>query len=1251
MPNSETVGALNGAPPSPDRPLLKGHKTLPRRRQPKPTSDLFDHVELSKDDKVYDVDIPITPTLPLTPPNQANDDDAHRDNSPRLKGQHSLPLSHTSTGSRQFSPPTPDATPPRVRDATPKARPVFASLQSSMSSRAESFQTARENISDDDVVEGFYPSTHSLVLRKRQKSFPEPSPLSNGVESINDSTEERTPRKKASRAKISTNTVEDEKRTPILSPSLLPKSHANGIPTQSHQDVLGIDQENADGASQRMRFDKSGEKTDSDLTDSEQKLMDRVNTWRFSGGSFASTIEALVIDNSPPKQRTLRHIEKRTSLRSVSSPQPQSTRTSTESNADSPHRLVHKSARISNQNRHSTASDMSIPFSTTSSSYQHKMEVIPVAVVPERRSSLKSSAPNSRAQSTARSATSSRRNKSVSRSRASDKHSSRRKRTMSESADSVAEYGEARESRGRGVASRPPIPTRSSSLSAPTSRNNSRATSLTSESLRRHTEAMEPAFEVPKNSENSAVLPSPRISLPDVSDSRNNEAFVPASPWRIKDDMELLHAPSLHFTQSSIVSSSPGPIEIREATMVTYFPHNNESLLLINSYMQPEPQAAKALRGQNLNEAVAVRTPQQSTAAIDIESPLRNPRTPPVPPTQKAAFPAPGNHTSITTNGHSGNPELSRQGSNRLSRGIGSVKRALSARRNSDSARQQPVTRSLSTRSARNRRDQKARDSQLYSFWRPRGFWDDFDSSPGNEGSAGGNGADQNRQQGNEEDVFVSNSLGLPQKRVIFSGPLVLARRLSKKSKKWTQRRRRHGASQSDLNLAMGMGIVRPRSPYQRRSAKYRVQRGILFPVKMLRNARLRARETRQKRASAKLEARREKLKQSIGAKTLTDPYAVGPFSQVNLKGGHIHHVATRQDGDGDSEAQNPATRVSTDAHGNTYPEGGRQAWLVVFGSFSGLFGSMGLLNSIGTFQTYISTHQLKDYSSGTIGWIFGVYACLTFFCGLQIGPIFDAKGPRVLILCGSILVVVAMITVAFCTQYWEFMLVLGIVNGIGTSLIFTPSVAAIGHFFFDRRGEATGIAAAGGSAGGVMFPLVLEALFPKIGFAWATRVIALFCLVLLGIACILIRSRLPPKPASRENIMPDFRIFIDPIFTLTTAGVFLIEWGLFVPVTYISSYALAEGVSNAFSYQILAILNAGSALGRWLPGYVADYLGRFNTMILAVLGCLLSTACFWFPAGGSTALLVVYAALFGFFSGSNISLTPVCVGQLFLVH
>ena len=223
----------------------------------------------------------------------------------------------------------------------------------------------------------------------------------------------------------------------------------------------------------------------------------------------------------------------------------------------------------------------------------------------------------------------------------------------------------------------------------------------------------------------------------------------------------------------------------------------------------------------------------------------------------------------------------------------------------------------------------------------------------------------------------------------------------------------------------------------------------------------------------------------------------------------------------------------------------------------------------------------------------------------------------------------------------------------MGTSLTFTPAISSIGHYFLRARGTATGLAATGGSIGGILFPLLLQRLFPLVGFAWATRIMGFIFMFLLIIANLLIRSRLPPKVGG--SVWPDFRIFKDEIFALTTAGVFFIEWGLFLPLSYISTYALHYGISASFSYQLLAVVNAGSFFGRWVPGYVADYLGRFNTIILTVALCLAMTLGFWMPAAevlrgqtsANVAVLCVFAVGFGFASGSNISLVPVCVGQL----
>jgi len=62
---------------------------------------------------------------------------------------------------------------------------------------------------------------------------------------------------------------------------------------------------------------------------------------------------------------------------------------------------------------------------------------------------------------------------------------------------------------------------------------------------------------------------------------------------------------------------------------------------------------------------------------------------------------------------------------------------------------------------------------------------------------------------------------------------------------------------------------------------------------------------------------------------------------------------------------------TGTDEDGITYPEGGLQAWLVVFGSWGGMAVAFGYVNTIGTFNAYLGEHQLRDYDASTISWIF----------------------------------------------------------------------------------------------------------------------------------------------------------------------------------------------------------------------------------------------------------------------------------------
>jgi MFS family permease len=67
-------------------------------------------------------------------------------------------------------------------------------------------------------------------------------------------------------------------------------------------------------------------------------------------------------------------------------------------------------------------------------------------------------------------------------------------------------------------------------------------------------------------------------------------------------------------------------------------------------------------------------------------------------------------------------------------------------------------------------------------------------------------------------------------------------------------------------------------------------------------------------------------------------------------------------------------------------------------------------------------------------------------------------------------------------------------------------------------------------------------------------------------------------------------------------------------------------------------------ALAAWI---MLGHLGRLNCSLVCILLTIISVSAIWFPFGGQTASIVVFVVVFGFASGSDISLTPVYVGQL----
>ncbi|KAH8880812.1 MFS general substrate transporter [Thozetella sp. PMI_491] len=330
----------------------------------------------------------------------------------------------------------------------------------------------------------------------------------------------------------------------------------------------------------------------------------------------------------------------------------------------------------------------------------------------------------------------------------------------------------------------------------------------------------------------------------------------------------------------------------------------------------------------------------------------------------------------------------------------------------------------------------------------------------------------------------------------------------------------------------------------------------------------------------------------------------------------------------------------------NDAPDGGVVAWLVVLGAWCTSFCSFGWLNSVGVFQEYYASGPLRGYSSSTIAWIPSLQVFFMMAMGPIVGKLFDKYGPRYLILGGTFLHVFGLMMASLSTEYYQLLLSQGICSAIGVSAIFQPSLGCIMGWFHKKRGIAYGILATGSSLGGVIFPIMLNQLIPSVGYGWAMRISAFLILFLLIIANLTVKARHPPRPGnlSKEQMTRPFK---ETPFLFLMGGMFLLTFGIYVPINYLPSQAISAGIDPGFAPYLVAILNAASLFGRLTSGFASDKIGKFNTFSISCYVTGILVLALWIPAANSHSGIIAFSALFGFFSGAYVSLIGALVAQI----
>ncbi|KAF3922432.1 hypothetical protein AA313_de0205674 [Arthrobotrys entomopaga] len=181
------------------------------------------------------------------------------------------------------------------------------------------------------------------------------------------------------------------------------------------------------------------------------------------------------------------------------------------------------------------------------------------------------------------------------------------------------------------------------------------------------------------------------------------------------------------------------------------------------------------------------------------------------------------------------------------------------------------------------------------------------------------------------------------------------------------------------------------------------------------------------------------------------------------------------------------------------------------------------------------------------------------------------------------------MVLISISTKYWHLLLAQSFLVGGGTAMTFYASIGSVSTWFYHRRAMAIGIASTGGGAGGIFFPLVMSRLLHVIGFAWTTRLFGLVYFISLSLACVLVKSRLTHAKSLKERriVLFDFAAFKEPAWSFFGVGCFVQLLGLWGPINYLASFALANGFSPSMAFYMIAFLNGGSIFGRALPGNI----------------------------------------------------------------
>jgi OFA family oxalate/formate antiporter-like MFS transporter len=323
-----------------------------------------------------------------------------------------------------------------------------------------------------------------------------------------------------------------------------------------------------------------------------------------------------------------------------------------------------------------------------------------------------------------------------------------------------------------------------------------------------------------------------------------------------------------------------------------------------------------------------------------------------------------------------------------------------------------------------------------------------------------------------------------------------------------------------------------------------------------------------------------------------------------------------------------------------------------------------------------------KDVALGGFGWsvtetqiVFSA-ALATFALVMVVaGRCQDKLGPRKVALAGALVLGLGYILSSFMPgNFLWLVLTLGIVAGAGIGIGYVCPIAAIGKWFPDKLGLATGIAVAGFGAGaffisvlsgkGIDMPglkIDLIQLLDNYGLGGTLLIWGIVFLAFGGVGALLLKNPPlgwqpagwePPANSRSAQIREDWArsdMLKTPQFWMLLAMFVCAASAGLMTIGILKLYGIDSGLTAAAAGTAVGILAIFNGAGRIFWGWASDKIGRTVAMgIMFFLQAGMMFALIALGLGSTETGLTLAAAWIGLMFGGNFALFPAATREFF---